>query len=391
MNWLLKRTKGDPIIWTVIILLSIFGVLAVYSSTSALAYVNKGGNTEFYLLKHVGFLVFGLFLMYLAHLVDYRYYSRIAQLLLYLAIPLLLYTLFFGTEINSARRWITIPGIGITMQTSDLGKLALIMYVARFLSRKQEDIKDFKRSFLPILGAITTVCLLIAPADLSTASVLFATCLLIMFIGRINMSYIALLFITGVVAISLLIFGITSSNAPGRIQTWKNRIENYTNNDGDGGSYQSKQAKIAIANGGIIGRGPGKSTQKYFLPNPYADFIFAIILEEYGLAFGVIIIILYLTLLMRCIRIVIRSPKAFGALLAVGLSFSLVIQAFIHMGVSVGIFPVTGLALPLISMGGTTTIFTSLALGIILSVSRNIEDATAPETEVQKGGNIVTA
>lgn len=391
MNRLLKYAKGDPIIWAVIILLSIFGILAVYSSTSALAYVNKGGNTEFYLIKHVGFLVFGLFLMYLSHLVDYRYYSRIAQLLIYITIPLLLYTLFFGTEINSARRWITIPGIGITMQTSDLAKLSLIMYVARFLSRKQEEIKDFKKAFLPILGSVTAVCVLIAPADLSTAAVLFSTCLLIMFIGRINFSYLLLLFMTGFVAIALLIFGITSSNAPGRVSTWKARIENFTNNDGDGGSYQSQQAKIAIANGGIIGRGPGKSTQKFFLPNPYADFIFSIILEEYGLIFGVVIILLYLTLLLRCIRIVIKSPKAFGALLAVGLSLSLVIQAFIHMGVSVGIFPVTGLPLPLVSMGGTSTIFTSLALGIILSVSRNIEETTSPETDIQKGGNVVTA
>ncbi|MBI1222169.1 MAG: cell division protein FtsW [Bacteroidetes bacterium] len=400
MNWLLKRIKGDPVIWGVVIVLSIFGLLAVYSSTGSLAFKQKGGNTEFYLFKHLLFILIGLGLMWLAHLLDYRYYSRISQLLLYISIPLLIYTLFFGVEINNAARWMAIPGTGLTFQTSDLAKLALIMYVARFLSKRQDTIHIASSAFYPLLMAISIVCVLIAPANLSTALVIFSTCLLLMFLGRIPLKFILAVVGSGVVffilaATLVLKMPDDSIKSVARLATWKARIENFMGGEENvGGNYQSMQAKIAIANGGLLGKGPGNSVQKNFLPESFSDFIFAIILEEYGLWGGILLIGLYLTLLYRSIRIVIRSPKAFGALLAVGLSFSLVIQALINMAVAVNIFPVTGLALPLISMGGTSTLFTSVAIGIILSVSRNIEpdgDESEEEPVLEKGGNHVIA
>jgi cell division protein FtsW len=404
MNWLLKRTKGDAVIWAVVILLSIFGLMAVYSSTGTLAYRNQGGNTEFYLFKHLSFLTFGLVLMYLSHLVNFKYYSRISQILLVMSFILLPYTLFFGTEINYEKRWITLPVLGFTFQTSDLAKLALIMYVARFLSKRQDDIKDFRKSFLPVTATIAGICALIMPANLSTALVLFATCLLLMFIGRIAFKHIMLVVGSGILAATVLIvMALTLPDEAlskiARLSTWKARVERFVDSrNGEEiderealkNDYHVVQAKIAIASGGLFGKGPGNSTQRNFVPHPYSDTVFAIIIEEYGLVGASFLIMLYLVLLFRCVRIVIRSPRAFGALLAVGLSFSLVIQAFINMGVAVNIFPVTGLPLPLVSMGGTSLMFTSLAFGIILSVSRDIEEQENPEQQ-EEGGQVETA
>lgn len=372
MQWLLNKTRGDIVIWMVVFILSIFSLLAVYSSTGTLAYKYHAGNTEYYLAKHFMLMLFGLVMMYLCHLIDYRYYSRIAQILLYLSVPLLILTYFLGLEINQAKRWLVLPGINLTFQTSDLAKLALIMFTARLLSKKQVIIKDFKKSFLPIMGAVIGICGLIAPADLSTSFILFASCTTLMFIGRVNLKYLSLLMLSGVILMSIYIGIASLSGSENRIKTWQSRIENFM--DKDKASYQSQQANIAIASGGIFGRGPGNSIQRNFLPNPFSDFIYAIIIEEYGLIGGIMIIFLYLVLLYRTIRIVVKSPRAFGALLAMGLSISLVLQAMINMGVATHLFPVTGLTLPLVSMGGTSLWFTSISLGIILSVSRHIED-----------------
>jgi cell division protein FtsW len=373
IEWLAKNIKGDRTIWGVVIILSVFGILAVYSSTGTLAYAKKSGNTEYYLMKHLGILVLGLSFMWVAHMVDFQYYSRLSQLFLWLSIPLLIYTLMFGKEVNDATRWITIPVIGMSFQTSDLAKLALIMYIARFLSKKQDNIKSFKESFLPILIYIVVICGLIAPSNLSTAAVLFATCMLLLFIGRIPFTYLLSLAATGIIVLAISIGIILNTPGQGRVATWKSRIETYVSfvkGDEQAESYQNQQAKIAISKGGITGMGPGNSTQRNFLPSPYADFIYAIIIEEYGLVGGGVLILLYLILLFRTIRIVMLTPKAFGALLAVGLSFSLVIQAFINMAVAVHMVPNTGLPLPLVSMGGTSLFFTSMAFGIIISVSR---------------------
>ena len=375
MDKLTQYIKGDKVIWAVVLMLSIFSVLTVYSSTGTLAYKYQSGNTEYYILKHFITLIFGLGLMYVAHLVKYTYYSRLSQIFLWIAIPLLVLTLIIGTSIHEASRWLTLPIVGTSFQTSDFAKLALIMYVARLLSKKQSQIKDFKLTFLPIMAPIIIVCALILPANFSTAAVLFLTCLFLMFIGRIKIKYLLGLVGVSLVVVSIFIVIAFNSADQGRINTWKNRIENFISGDNEG-NYQVDQAKIAIAKGGVVGNGPGNSTQRNFLPHPYSDFIYAIIIEEYGMMGGVFIILLYLILLFRGIRIVTKSPGTFAGLLAIGCCFSLVFQAMINISVAVNLIPVTGQSLPLVSMGGTSILFTSIAIGIILSVSRSIEKET---------------
>lgn len=372
-----KKTQGDKYIWLVVIFLSIISMLAVYSSTGSLAFKYQGGNMEYYLVKQGMMILFGLFLMYVAHKINYTYYSRIAQLLLYVSIPLLFFTLIFGVEINDARRWLTIPVVNVSFQTSDLAKLALILYLARVLAKNQGNIKDFKSGFLPVMLPPMLVCGLIAPSNLSTAAILFATCLLLMFIGRINMKYIAIMGGAGLLLLSLIIIIAMNTSFHARVDTWASRLSDFF---GDGQeAYQVQQSKIAIANGGIFGVGPGNSTQRNFLPSPYSDFIFAIIIEEYGFIGALVLIVLYLFFLLRCIKLFTKSPGAFGAFLAVGLSFSLVVQALINMAVVVHLLPTTGVTLPMVSMGGTSLWFTSLAIGIILSVSRNVEQEEEKE------------
>ncbi|HNW97314.1 MAG TPA: putative peptidoglycan glycosyltransferase FtsW [Bacteroidales bacterium] len=366
---ILNNIRGDKIVWLVIFILTIFSLLSVYSSTGTLAYRYQHGNTEYYLIKHFIILLFGLGLMYVAHLVKYTYYSRISQLAMFIAVPLLLFTLFTGTNVNEASRWLTLPVINLTFQSSDFAKLALIIYVARLLSKKQEQIKDFKSAFVPIMAPILIVCGLILPANFSTAAVLFATCMTMMFIGRINMKYIFALFGIAVVLFSLFVIILMNSQSQGRLGTWKNRIENFQNPDKDE-NYQVEQGKIAIATGGIVGKFPGNSTQRNFLPHPYSDFIYAIIVEEYGLIGAIVVILMYLILLFRGVKIASTAPGTFGAFLAFGCCFSLVFQAFINMAVAVNLFPVTGQPLPMVSMGGTSIWFTGIAIGIILSVSK---------------------
>lgn len=364
--------KGDRAIWAIFAILAIFSVLAVYSSTGTLAYKEQGGNTEAYLFKHVIILGIGMFLAYMFHLLHYMNYSRWSRYLLILTIPLLFLTIALGPDINEARRWIHIPYVGLTFQTSDFAKLALIIYVAREISSKQDYIKDFNSAFLPIIVPILIVCGLIAPADLSTALLLFLTCILMMFIGRVAIKYIFLLLLLGVVVFSMLI--LLREIFPGiiRVDTWVSRMQEFMDSTSDGG-YQVQQAKIAIANGGWIGEGPGNSIQRNFLPASYSDFIYAIICEEYGVLGGSVVILLYVLLFFRATRLVTKSSKAFGAMLAMGLSLVLVIQAFMNIAVSVNIVPVTGLTLPMISMGGTSLVFTCIAFGMILSVSKFIE------------------
>ncbi len=363
--------RGDKAIWAILLLLAIFSILAVYSSTGTLAYRERGGNTEAFLVKHGVIMLGGLFLTYIAHMLHYSKFSKVAPVLLLISVPLLMYTVTFGADINDARRWIALPFVGITIQTSDFAKLALIIYVARAISAKQDYIKDFNSAFLPIIVPVLIICGLIAPADLSTAVLLFVTCLFMMFIGRVALKYIGVLLLWGVVVFAfLIVLGRFYPNSV-RVDTWTNRVEEFMNTP-DGG-YQVQQAKIAIANGGIVGNGPGNSTQRNFLPSPYSDFIYAIICEEYGLIGGIVVIFLYLLLFFRVVRLVTKSPKAFGAMVAIGLSVSMIMQAFANIAVSVHLVPVTGVTLPMISMGGTSMLFTCLAFGIILSVSKYIE------------------
>ncbi len=375
MTFLLKNIKGDKVIWAVVIILSIFSILAVYSSTGTLAYKYQSGNTEYYMIKHMLILFFGFVLIYLAHLIKYVYYSRIFQFALYIAVPLLILTLIIGLNLNEARRELQLP-FNLTFQTSDFAKLTLIMYLARLLSKKQDQIKDFKSAFIPIMLPILIVCGLILPANFSTAALLFTTSLVLMFIGRVNLKYIFSLIGIGVAAILImLILTRVYPDILPRSNTWGSRLNTFFSGDkiqDRDKVYQVEQSKIAIASGKLFGKGPGNSNQRNFLPHPYSDFIFAIILEEYGLAGGTFIVLLYLILFFRAVKIVTKIPRKFGAFLTIGVSFSLVFQAMINMGVAVNLLPVTGQTLPLVSMGGTSIWFTSLAIGIILSVSKEI-------------------
>jgi len=369
------------VIWIVVAILSVFSVLAVYSSTGTLAYKYQSGNTEYYLIKHFGILILGLLLMFLAHMVPYKYYARISQLAIWISVPLLLYTLLFGTSLNEASRWYTLPLINITFQPSDLAKLALIIYVARLLSKKQEDIQDLKKGFISIMIPVIIITGLILPTNLSTAAMIFATCLVLMFVGRVRFRYLFLLVLTGIASFALLI--LVAMNSPklnGRFGTWQTRIESFTHGDSEA-NYQVEQAKIAIAYGKVFGKMPGNSIQKNFLPHPYSDFIFAIIIEEFGIIGGTIVVLLYLILFFRAIKIVTKSPRNFAAFLTFGVAFSLVFQAMVNMMVAVNLLPVTGQTLPLISMGGTSIWFTSIAIGIILSVSREIEMMKKEDSE----------
>lgn len=383
MGSIVNNIKGDKVIWIVVVLLSIFSLLAVYSSTGTLAYRYQSGNTEYYMIKHLFILAFGFLLMYLAHLVKYTYYSRIFQIALYIAIPLLILTLIVGLNLNEAKRALQLP-FNLSFQTSDLAKLTLIMYLARLLTKKQDQIKDFKSAFLPLMVPVLIVCALILPANFSTSAMLFVTSLVLMFIGRVNMKYISALILIGIVFTTIFIFILYSlpGENQGRLWTWKSRIESFVNPNTED-NYQVEQSKIAIASGGIFGKMPGNSTQRNFLPHPYSDFIFAIIIEEYGLIGGAFVVLLYLILFFRAVKIITKIPRNFGAFLTFGVAFSLVFQAMINMGVAVNLLPVTGQPLPFISMGGTSIWFTSISIGIILSVSKELDTSKNLEKQQQ--------
>ncbi len=364
--------RGDKAIWAIIALLAIFSLLAVYSSTGTMAYRSFGGNTEALLIKHGVILAAGLFLTYVFHLMHYLRFSKWAPVMMVIVIPLLMYTIAFGVERNDAHRWISIPFTGLTFQTSELAKLALIMYVARAISSKQEYIKDFQEAFLPIIVPVLMICGLIAPANLSTAIILFFTCMLMMFVGRVDLKYIGLLLFLGLVLFSFLYTLGNFFPDIVRVQTWTSRVAAFV--DGSQDIEQVNQAKIAIANGKFFGLGPGNSIQIVYLG--YSDFIYSVICEEYGVVGGAVLIGLYVLLFFRTTRLVTKSPKAFGAMLAMGLSILLITQAFVNIAVSVNLVPVTGVTLPMVSYGGTSLLFTCVAFGIILSVSKYIESVS---------------
>ena len=391
---LAMRTRGDKFIWGIVVLLALISVLVVYSATGSLAYKMNKGNNEIYLFKQLAFMLVGLVIIYFLHRVNYSIYSRIAWILFLTAIPFLIYTYFFGAKINEGSRWVKLPIINMTVQTSDYARLALFMYISRVMSKKQEVIKDFKQGYLPVIIPVAIICMLIAPANLSTALLTGATSLLLMFIGRVSTKHILLTILIAAIPVGLLIsVAVLTHNKTkqdtetvtetdkkgryegmGRVGTWVKRVQDFIYLKNDEMPYQVQQSKIAIANGGIImGLGPGNSRQRNFLPHCYSDFIFAIIIEEYGLLGGAFIMFVYLVFLFRGIRIFRKCPYAFGAFLALGLSFTLVIQALANMAVSVNIVPVTGVTLPLVSMGGSSFLFTCMSIGIILSVARNVE------------------
>jgi len=381
----LNDIKGDKVIWIVVLFLSIFSMLAVYSSTGTLAYKFQHGNTEYYIFKHLFILFLGFALMYACHKVNYTFYARMAEVLYWGSVCLLLYTLLFGINLNEANRWATIPVLNVSFQSSDVAKLALIILVAKLLTKKQDTILHFKETFIPILIRIGIIVALILPNNLSTAALIFMTSIVLIYVGGVKLKYLFYLSGAGILGFAMFIMVVhfLPNKNKSRVGTWQNRIETFIGGKGSD-NFQSDQAKIAISSGGIFGKMPGNGTQKNFLPHPYSDFIFAIIIEEFGLVGGFFMLILYVILFTRGYRLVMKFPHTFGALLAIGLSFSLTFQALINMLVAVDLMPVTGQPLPLVSMGGTSIWFTCISIGIILSVSRYIEEhadeATGSET-----------
>jgi cell division protein FtsW len=372
MNRVTKYFGGDKTIWLIIIILSVFSLLSVYSATGTLAYKYHHGDTTHYLFRHFTLLLIGFAVLFVTHRVNYLYYKKAARVLIIITVPLLLYTLLKGASLNEASRWIVLPGTGLSFQTSDLAKISLIIFIARHITNNQENIKDFKTGFQPIMIWILVVVGLIFLANFSTAAMLFFISITMLFIGRVRVRYIAA---TLGVGLAFLVIGYLIApqlSHLGRVGTWANRIERFIDGSGDdAGNFQAEQSQIAIVKGGLLGQGPGNSEQRNFLPHPYSDFIFAIIVEEYGLWGAAILIFLYLLLFYRVGLIVRKSTSSFGSYLAIGIGLSLTIQALINMGVAVGIFPVTGQTLPLVSMGGTSILFTSASLGILLSISRH--------------------
>jgi cell division protein FtsW len=394
------NTRGDRVVWSIVAFLVVLSLLAVYSSTGTLAYTMYEGNTSYFLFKQVSFIIVGVAIIYFTHLADYRIFSQVALWLYLFSIPLLLYTLIFGANLNDASRWIKVPVINLTFQTSDFARLALFMYLARQLSRKQAVIHDFQKGFLPLIVPVGITCMLIAPANLSTALLTGATGLILLFMGRVSSRHLFVTICIMMIPVLVLILMSVASHktysteidgpgssemvekvrSTGRVGTWVHRIHDFMYAKGDDVPYQLQQAKIAVAKGSWLGLGPGNSEQRNYLPHPYSDFIFSIIIEEYGFLGGFIIIMLYMVFLYRCILIIRKSPKAFGAFLALALSMTLVIQALINMAVNTGLFPITGVTLPLVSMGGTSFLFTCFAIGIILSISRHIQQLEGTET-----------
>jgi len=359
--------QGDKLVWLVIILLSIVSFLVVYSATGTIAFKTMKGSFH-YMSRHFGHMVLALSAVWIAHRIDYRYYAKLSRIALLITVPLLIAVWLFGTTINDASRWIAIPIINITFQPSDLAKLALIASIAGMLAKRQNNVEDIQ-DIIPVLVWTGIICTLIGMSNVSTAILLFFTSLVLMFIGRVPTNQLILFILTGFVSIMLaLVVGQRLNTASSRIDRFMNPTTEQR--------FQEEQGYIAVSTGGFLGKGPGNSDQRNFLPNAFSDFIYAIIIEEYGLVGALFVLGLYLLLLYRGMVIMATSTNAFGGILAAGLSLSLVIQALTHMAVVVGLVPVTGLPLPMLSMGGTSLMFTGLSLGIILSVSRGDIDQT---------------
>lgn len=371
VEFIKKNLKGDKGIWLAVALLGLLGLPVVYSATGLLAIKGNKGD-EHFLISHFGSIIIGILLIFLFHRLNYIVFKKFAKWLFIFCIPLLIYTLFFGTELNQGSRWIMIPVINKTFQTSDLARLSIFMFLADLLSKFQDKIQDFGKGFVPILIPVLVICALISFANMSTALLLGITCCMLFFMGRVRLAHIGILVVTGL-GLLFIVYGFSKVTGFGRAETWENRIINFAGGGDEDDNFQAEQAQIAIANGGFFGKGPGNSVSRNYLPHPYSDFIFAIFIEEYGVFGGLILLSIYIFFLWRSIQIFRKCPYAFGAFLSIGLSFTLVFQAMINMAVNVQLLPVTGLTLPLVSMGGSSVFFNCIAIGIILSVSNYVE------------------
>ncbi len=391
-GWLTKTFKGDRAIWGLVALFMFYSLLAVYSSSVGVAFMRYGGNTTYFLRSQFFMLVLSLLIIIVVHYLPYRIYSSLAGVLLIGSVILLVLTLVFGSRVNEATRWLVIPGTGFRLQTSSVAEVALVIYIARSLAKYQKELNNFTLVTKYFIVPIAIVCGLILPENLSTALMIFGICLIIMFIGRVPFKFLLSYVGIGIVGVILFALVLSVATKDNRVQVWKNRVEHFISGEADAdGDYQSNQAKIAISTGGLFGKAPGKSTQRNMLPQSNSDFIFAIIIEEYGLLFGAIPLILaYMILLFRGITIAKRCETAFPAYLVLGLAVMIVVQAMLNMLVAVGLFPVTGQPLPMVSWGRTSVMVMSFSIGAILSVSRvanaRIKEEELPDDEISDEG-----
>jgi cell division protein FtsW len=391
-GWLTKTFKGDRAIWGLVTIFMIYSLLAVYSSSVGVAFMKYGGNTTYFLKSQFFMLVLSLVIIVVVHYLPYRIYFSMAGLLLIISVGLLILTFAFGSRLNEATRWLVIPGTGFRLQTSDVAKVALVLYLARALAKYQNELNNFMLVSKYLLLPVAIICGLIMPENLSTAVMVFGISMIIMFIGRVPLKFLLAYVGIAVVGVFLFAMVLTVVVKSNRVQVWKNRIEHFFSGTPDAdGDYQSNQAKIAISTGGLFGKAPGKSTQRNMLPQSNSDFIFAIIIEEYGLLFGAIPLVLaYMILLFRGITIAKKCETAFPAFMVMGLIVMIVVQAMINMLVAVGLFPVTGQTLPMVSWGRTSVLVMSFSIGAILSVSRvvnaRIKNEELPAEEVTDEG-----
>ena len=365
---IIRHLQGDAVLWGAAFILALISLLEVYSTTGFLAYKNKAYNTEHYLLERLLFLGFGFIAMYIVHRIPPRYFNISSNLILVVSIILLILTLFFGSRVNDANRWLKLPGLPFSFQPSDLAKLGMILFLSRHLALCQSDISNWKRSLVFPSVWLCVICLLILPANFSTAAMIFLISFLLMFIARIPLKFL-LTFLLITILIGLFSIFILSKVPGSRVSTWKSRIENFGKYDNNN-NYQTELAQMAIATGRLTGSGPGNNPYRYLLPQGSSDFIFSMIAGEWGILGSGFVILIYLVIMYRSVRIALNSSSAFALFLSIGIGLMITVQAFINMLVGSTLIPVTGQPLPLVSMGGTGTIFTCAALGILLSISR---------------------
>ncbi len=373
MKGVFQNIKGDKAIWAVVTLLGLFSFLPVYSASSNLVYVVGSGTTFGYLVKHALLLVLGFGIIYGVHTIPARFFKGLSIIAMPIVLVLLVFTLAQGTTIDGANasRWISVPLVGISFQTSNLAAVVLMIYVARYLTKIKDKTVTFTESILPLWTPVFLVIILILPANFSTAGIIFSMVLLLCFLGGYPIKYLFGIIATGLVCLTLFVLSAKAFPGlfPNRVDTWSSRIESFSDGRDTEADYQIERAKIAIATGGVMGKGAGKSIQKNFLPQSSSDFIYAIIVEEYGLVGGFALMFFYLLFLFRIVIVANGSTSIFGKLVALGVGLPIVFQALLNMAVAVELFPVTGQTLPLISSGGTSSWMTCLAIGIILSVS----------------------
>ena len=387
MKTVFDNIKGDRIIWAIAALLAIFSFLPVYSAASNLAYIGSGSNTFSYFIKHFVHLFLGFSIIYGVHKIPYRYFKGLSMVMIPVVLILLIITMLQGATIGGANasRWIRVPIVGFTFQPSTLAALVLMVYVARYLSKIKDETISFRESVLPLWLPVFIVLALILPANFSTAALIFLMVISLTYVGGYPLKYLSIIIGSGVVVLALFVLTAKAfpDLMPNRVDTWTSRISSFVDSEVTQEDYQIEKAKIAIATGGVQGLGPGKSIQKNFLPQSSSDFIFAIIIEEYGLIGGIFLLILYLWLLFRIVIVAQKSDSVFGKLLAIGVGIPVIFQALVNMGVAVQLFPVTGQTLPLISSGGTSIWVTCLALGVVLSVSAKRDEDKNNEVDDQ--------